>query len=108
MCGDIFFSVAAFPHPGGTTPLHLAASANNIACVTMLIWHGADYNAVDEYGRTSLYIAAQKSLEECVHAHLDNAIWKDILSLPAKDTGKPQQNSYWCQLSFLIVLLLLS
>uniref|UniRef100_K1Q898 Uncharacterized protein n=1 Tax=Magallana gigas TaxID=29159 RepID=K1Q898_MAGGI len=80
-------SYTAFPHPGGTTPLHLAASANNIECVTMLIWHGADYNAVDEYGRTSLYIAAQKSLEECVHAHLDNAIWKDILSLPAKDTG---------------------
>lgn len=84
---SMMFSIAAFPHPGGTTPLHLAASANNIECVTMLIWHGADYNAVDEYGRTSLYIAAQKSLEECVHAHLDNAIWKDILSLPAKDTG---------------------
>lgn len=84
---SMMLSIAAFPHPGGTTPLHLAASANNIECVTMLIWHGADYNAVDEYGRTSLYIAAQKSLEECVHAHLDNAIWKDILSLPAKDTG---------------------
>ncbi|KAK3094738.1 hypothetical protein FSP39_005607 [Pinctada imbricata] len=80
-------SYTAFPHPGGTTPLHLAASNNHVDCVTELIWHGADYNAVDEYGRTSLYIAAQKALEQCVHAHLKNAIWKDILSLPAKETG---------------------
>ncbi|OWF45349.1 ankyrin repeat, PH and SEC7 domain containing protein secG-like [Mizuhopecten yessoensis] len=80
-------SYTAFPHAGGTTPLHLAAANNHIDCVTKLIWDGADYNAVDEFGRTSLYIAAQKTFEDCVHAHLNNAIWKDILSLPSKQTG---------------------
>jgi hypothetical protein len=61
-----------------------------------LIWHGADYNAVDEYGRTSLFLAATFAYEDCVHAHLNNAIWKDILSLPVKDWGPIQMtgNSY--------------
>ncbi|KAK3595843.1 hypothetical protein CHS0354_014665 [Potamilus streckersoni] len=77
----------AVPHPGGTTPLHLAASSDHVACVTHLIWNGADYNAVDEKGRTSLYIAAQKGFERCIHAHLNNAIWRDILSLPVNETG---------------------
>ncbi|CAG2235261.1 uncharacterized protein LOC143073645 [Mytilus galloprovincialis] len=80
-------SYTAFPHPGGTTPLHLASVHNHLECVKALIWHGADYNAVDEYGRTSLYLAAAAAFEDCVHAHLNNAIWKDILSLPVKGTG---------------------
>ena len=54
----------------------------------LLILNGADYNAVDEQCRTSLYIAAQKGYEACVHAHLDSAIWKDILSIPIKATGE--------------------
>lgn len=91
----INFYFAAFPHPGGTTPLHLAAANNNIECVKTLIWHGADYNAVDEYGRTSLFIAASKAEEACVHAHLDNAIWKDILSLPVKDTETAQETGLY-------------
>lgn len=77
----------AVPHPGGTTPLHLASANNHVNCVKLLIWNGADYNAVDERCRTSLYLAAQQGLAQCIHAHLDNAIWKDILSLPEKHTG---------------------
>ncbi|XP_060600674.1 ankyrin repeat, PH and SEC7 domain containing protein secG-like [Ruditapes philippinarum] len=80
-------SYTAVPHPGGTTPLHLASANNHVSCVKLLIWNGADYNAVDERCRTSLYLAAQQGLAQCVHAHLDNAIWKDILSLPEKHTG---------------------
>jgi len=59
-----------------------------VNCVKQLIWNGADYNAVDERCRTSLYVAAEAGFSDCVHAHLDNAIWKDILSLPEKYTGK--------------------
>lgn len=80
-------SYTAVPHPGGTTPLHLAAAHNHVNCVKLLIWNGADYNAVDEKCRTSLYLAAQNGFADCIHAHLDNAIWKDILSLPEKHTG---------------------
>ncbi|KFM72269.1 Serine/threonine-protein phosphatase 6 regulatory ankyrin repeat subunit B, partial [Stegodyphus mimosarum] len=76
----------AVPHLGGTTPLHLAASNNHIDCVKELIQYGADYNAVDERGRTSLYIAAKAGYEECVLAHLKNAVGRDILSLPSLET----------------------
>ena len=87
------FLLSAVPHPGGTTPLHLAAANNHIECVRRLIWNGADYNAVDEKCRTSLFIAAQKAFGPCVHAHLDNAIWKDILSLPEKHLGNRFQGN---------------
>ncbi|XP_052220567.1 ankyrin-1-like isoform X2 [Dreissena polymorpha] len=80
-------SYTAVPHPGGTTPLHLSASNNHVDCLRHLIWHGADYNAVDDRGCTSLYLAAEKGLSECIHVHLDNALWKDILSLPEKYKG---------------------
>ncbi|KAL3864058.1 hypothetical protein ACJMK2_005767 [Sinanodonta woodiana] len=100
-------SYTAVPHPGGTTPLHLAAISDHVACVTHLIWNGADYNAVDEKGRTSLYIAAQKGFERCIHAHLNNAIWRDILSLPVKETGDTplhesvKNNMFSCVLALL-------
>ncbi|GBM60486.1 Serine/threonine-protein phosphatase 6 regulatory ankyrin repeat subunit C [Araneus ventricosus] len=76
----------AVPHLGGTTPVHLAAANNNVNCVKELIQYGADYNAVDERGRTSLYIAAQFGYEKCVLAHLRNAVGRDILSLPSFET----------------------
>lgn len=75
------------PFHKGTTPLHLAASNNHIECVKELIYFGADYNAVDERGRTSLYLAAQAGYEECVIALLTNAVGRDILSLPGFDSG---------------------
>ncbi|XP_050396463.1 serine/threonine-protein phosphatase 6 regulatory ankyrin repeat subunit B [Patella vulgata] len=81
-------SYTATPHAGGTTALQLAAMNNHVSCVKELIYYGADYNAVDEFGRTSLYIAAQKGFADCVHAHLDNAIRTDILSIPVKETNE--------------------
>lgn len=81
-------SYTAVPYPGGTTPLHLAAMNNHVMCVRLLILNGADFNAVDERCRTSLYLAAQQGFGACVHCHLDNAIWKDILSLPELHSGE--------------------
>ena len=74
-------------HVGGTTPLQLATSNNHIDCIRELILNGADYNAVDETGRTSLYIAASLGYEDAVLTHLRNAIGRDILSLPIRETG---------------------
>lgn len=78
----------AIPYIGGTTALHLATQANHIDCIRELILNGADYNATDEKGRTSLYIAAESGLEEAVLCHLKNAVGRDILSLPVKETGE--------------------
>ncbi|XP_015924353.1 serine/threonine-protein phosphatase 6 regulatory ankyrin repeat subunit B isoform X2 [Parasteatoda tepidariorum] len=80
-------SYTAVPHLGGTTPLHLAADNNHIDCVRELIQYGADYNAVDERGRTSLYIAAKWGYGDCILAHLKNAVGRDILSLPSFETS---------------------
>jgi len=49
--------------------------------------NGADYNAVDWQGRTSMYLAAEMGHQEAVLVHLNNAYGKTILSLPVKDTG---------------------
>ena len=60
--------------------------------------NGADYNATDELGRTSLYLAANLGLEDCLLTHLKNAIGRDILSLPIKDSGTQSQGNnftYW-------------
>lgn len=39
----------------GTTPLHAAAHANQIAIAQMLIDHGADLKALDDDGKTLLH-----------------------------------------------------
>jgi len=76
------------PYMGGTTPLHLAANGNYKSCIKELIINGADYNLVDESNRTSLYLAAAAGFEESILAHLDNAVGKDILSIPVKGTNE--------------------
>ena len=80
--------VTAIPHVGGTTALHLATKGNHLACVKELILNGADYNAVDELGRTSLYVATELGHEQALLIHLRSAVGKDILSLPVKGTGQ--------------------
>ena len=76
------------PHIGGTTPLHLATQNGHINCIKELILNGSDYNMTDEQGRTSLYIAASRGDGESVITHLRNAVGRDILSLPVKETSK--------------------
>jgi len=78
---------AVYPYVAGTTPLHLAAKNNHLSCILQLMLTGADYNAVDSQGRTSMYIAAEMGHEQAVLAHLNNSYGKTILSLPTKDTG---------------------
>lgn len=80
--------ISGMPYLGGTTPLHLAAEKNRIPCAIELILYGADYNAVDEEGNTSLYIAARNGSSGCVMGHLENAVRMDILSIPNFVTGK--------------------
>lgn len=75
------------PYPGGTTALHLATKNRHNNCVKELILNGADYNQTNQHGHTSLYIAAQQGYEDLVLIHLDNAVGRDILSLPVQDTG---------------------
>ena len=79
--------VSVYPYVADTRPLHLAAKNNHLSCILELMLNGADYNAVDSQGRTSMYIAAERGHEEAVLIHLNNAYGKTILSLPVKDTG---------------------
>ncbi|XP_035673384.1 serine/threonine-protein phosphatase 6 regulatory ankyrin repeat subunit C-like isoform X1 [Branchiostoma floridae] len=76
----------AYPHPGGTTPLHLAATNDHVDCIRELIINGADYKSQDELGRTSLYISSYRQSEKGVLTHLQNAMGRDILSLPVYQT----------------------
>lgn len=72
--------------------MHLAAKNNHLDCIRELILGGADYNAVDEDGRTSMYIAAEKGFEEAVLVHLRSAYGKTILSLPVRESGRLSYN----------------
>lgn len=82
------YFILAVPYPGATTALHLATKNKHCDCVKELILNGADYNATNQYGHTSLYIAAMQGSEDIVLTHLRNAVGRDILSLPVKDSSK--------------------
>ena len=85
------------PYTGGTTPLHLAASRNQINCVRLLMWEGADYNAVNAKLETSLFLSAAQGFKECVLTQLRNAISLPILSIPTITDG--EQSCLFCLLS---------
>lgn len=50
---------AAKPGPDGTTPLHWAVRADDVAMVDALIKAGADAKAANRYGATPLFVACQ-------------------------------------------------
>ncbi|KAL8570362.1 hypothetical protein ACOMHN_035780 [Nucella lapillus] len=77
------FAFNILPYEIGTTPLHLAAMKNHVACVMLLIDQGADYNATNARRQTSLYFAS-KGKAECVMAQLRNAVGFPILSIPTE------------------------
>lgn len=81
------FGYEIMPQLSGTTPLHLASAKNHVDCVRILIRFGADINAVDEKGRTSLYIAAESGFQHCVLTHLKHCEGRQILSLPSLTTS---------------------
>lgn len=86
------FCFPVYPYISDTRPLHLAAKNNHLDCIVELMMNGADYNAVDGNGRTSMYIAAEAGHEEAVLIHLSNAYGKTILSLPMTETGNLRQH----------------
>ena len=86
--------VVVYPYVADTRPLHLAAKNNHICCILELMLNGADYNAVDTRGRTSMYIAAEMGHGDAVLVHLNNAYGKTILSLPTRDTGTMLASTY--------------
>ncbi len=45
----------------GRTPLHVAVARNHVDCARLLLSWGADINAKDVLGRTSLMIAAHRN-----------------------------------------------
>lgn len=55
----------------GFTPLHLAARANHVGAVRLLLKYGADVNANDNSWTTALYTAAKYSNYEMVKALIE-------------------------------------
>jgi ankyrin repeat protein len=52
----------------GSTELHMAAMKGLADLVPLLVKHGADVNAVNEYGRTALYYAARHGQRQSAEA----------------------------------------
>ena len=48
----------------GTTPLHLAASREEVEVGRILLAHGADVEAKDDYGRTAFDVASERGCDE--------------------------------------------
>ena len=84
---NVYLLIVVYPYVADTRPLHLAAKNNHLSCIRELVQNGADYNAVDSHGRTSMYVAAEMGHEDAVLEHLNNAYGKTILSLPTKYSG---------------------
>jgi ankyrin repeat protein len=65
--GSLLLAVSCFaadvnaPAPDGTTPLHLAVRADDLAKVNKLLAAGADAKAANRYGVTPLYLACQNA-----------------------------------------------
>jgi ankyrin repeat protein len=65
--GSLLLAVSCFaadvnaPEPDGTTPLHWAVRADDLAKVNKLLTAGADAKAANRYGVTPLYLACQNA-----------------------------------------------
>uniref|UniRef100_A0A0K0E454 ANK_REP_REGION domain-containing protein n=1 Tax=Strongyloides stercoralis TaxID=6248 RepID=A0A0K0E454_STRER len=55
------YSVSEKRNEDGMTALHLAAMSDNLPMVKLLLHMGADYNVVDNFGRTPITLAAGES-----------------------------------------------
>lgn len=69
------------PTANGETPLHFAARRGNAQGLALLLAHGADVHAVDEFGLTALHHAAE-------HGH------QDVVLLLLAFGARPDQKSY--------------
>lgn len=69
------------PTANGETPLHYAARRGNADGLALLLEHGADVHAVDEFGLTALHHAAE-------HGH------QDVVPMLLAYGARPDQKSY--------------
>jgi ankyrin repeat protein len=64
--------------PNGSTSLHLAATANDIPCIEVLLKCGADINAVDKRMRTPLHNAATAGRAAAAKLLAENGALADL------------------------------
>ncbi|KAG2846193.1 hypothetical protein PC112_g1537 [Phytophthora cactorum] len=57
--------------PNNDAPLHVAACHGDLACLQLLLHHGADICVVEEFGRTPLHCAVANGNLDCVAYLLD-------------------------------------
>ncbi|GMF45483.1 unnamed protein product [Phytophthora fragariaefolia] len=57
--------------PNNDAPLHVAARHGDLACLQLLLHHGADICVVEEFGRTPLHCAVANGNLDCVAYLLD-------------------------------------
>ncbi|KAL3660084.1 hypothetical protein V7S43_015006 [Phytophthora oleae] len=57
--------------PNNDAPLHVAARHGDLACLQLLLHHGADICVVEEFGRTPLHCAVNNGNLDCVAYLLD-------------------------------------
>lgn len=52
----------------GQSPLHRACLSGDVAMVKLLLEHGADPNAVNDFQETSVHYASKRGIPTLVHA----------------------------------------
>ncbi|KAK1944637.1 Ankyrin-2 [Phytophthora citrophthora] len=57
--------------PNNDAPLHVAARHGDLACLQLLLHHGADICVVEEFGRTPLHCAVNNGNLDCIAYLLD-------------------------------------
>ncbi len=73
----------------GRTPLHEACRRGHFFLASLLLQHGADIHAQDEYNRTALSLAIDGNIH---HPHLQNDL-KDFVNLENQTTSTPPLTS---------------
>ena len=68
------------PRENGKTPLHLATDEGHPATVQLLLSYGADVDAVDEDGNTSLHMLCSRNPEERSSVDIATQIYNALLS----------------------------
>jgi hypothetical protein len=64
-------SVTQYRGARGTPALHRALERGHAACVRMLLAHGADVHAVDDFGQTALTMSSHYAPVECMQILID-------------------------------------
>lgn len=76
-------NVKAHTRPGNRTALHCAAFRGHYECVRLILSHGADPNAIDDFDRTALHRAARKGHKQVVRLLIDRG--SDVLMVDSNE-----------------------